>query len=767
MAVQSDTSRIQYAGNNSTTTSYAVPFVFQENSHLKAIARTAAGVETVVTLTNHTGAGNVNGGTVRTAVAVPATSTLTIYREVPITQTTIYQEGGDFPADSHERALDKLTYITQQLNRRVDTCIRGSEAAPLAPLPSPIGTQQFVLATTANQPPAWQPQSAIAIGPVIATGSSEPRFVSDRFGDVVNVKDFGAVGDGVADDAAAIQAAVTAAGNGASVYFPAGTYKIIPATNVVCADGNTRKVAVVLNGKSNLCLFADGRVNFVVAGTDAERTAFSLNACNDITISGLGFNLTDTDTTGSNYLVTQHFWCVMLIGGNNDITIDRCAFHSASMGIMASSMGVTTNTNILVTNNRFKNLVNYSILTRNCNTITVSNNQHIGTGRTWNTSNEDVAFSTDTFNAAAIGNVFRNPIGAVSRITASDNVGPTTINGNSKIGGGIFVELYQSSNVSITGNVSENTVNTSEHVLFTADTMVNGHNVTVTGNVFRGGGIVISDYFPSGTSGHVKDGLIFTNNVCDNVYGPNVASPRTGAVFSGNRFNLNNSGKEIRIGGNQLFFNHNHVKNGYLSLLDGLEANVTDNFFFGNSTTPIAFALNIDGSTGHVIARNNFSFGTYSAIWPQNPTNPIGFKYIDVGLSQNPAAAMPTKITGTRGDIVINDFPAASDAHGWVCTASGTAGTWRPFGITSLYAQKDYDPPSLNNGDGTTETITVTGAAVIDYVDASFSLDLQGITMTAWVSAADTVSVRLQNETGGTLDLGLGVLRAKVTKPVA
>lgn len=148
MAVQSDTSRIQYAGNNSTTTSYAVPFVFQENSHLKAIARTSAGVESVVTLTNHTGAGNVNGGTVRTAVAVPATSTLTIYREVPATQTTTYAEGGDFPAASHERALDKLTYLVQQLGRAVARCVRLTDAAPESSAIPAVANQFF--ATDSN-----------------------------------------------------------------------------------------------------------------------------------------------------------------------------------------------------------------------------------------------------------------------------------------------------------------------------------------------------------------------------------------------------------------------------------------------------------------------------------------------------------------------------------------------------------------------------------------------------------------------------------------
>lgn len=47
----------------------------------------------------------------------------------------------------------------------------------------------------------------------IATGSTAARDLRDRFGDVVNVKDFGAKGDGVTDDAAAFTAAASATGN--------------------------------------------------------------------------------------------------------------------------------------------------------------------------------------------------------------------------------------------------------------------------------------------------------------------------------------------------------------------------------------------------------------------------------------------------------------------------------------------------------------------------------------------------------------------------
>jgi hypothetical protein len=130
MAVQSATSSISYTGNNSTVTTYAVPFYFLENAHLAAIAKvTATGVETAITLTNHTGAGDINGGTVRTSVAVPATSTLNIFRTVPATQTTQYQEGGDFPAASHERALDKLTFISQQNARAVQRSLRVTEGS--------------------------------------------------------------------------------------------------------------------------------------------------------------------------------------------------------------------------------------------------------------------------------------------------------------------------------------------------------------------------------------------------------------------------------------------------------------------------------------------------------------------------------------------------------------------------------------------------------------------------------------------------------------
>ena len=62
---------------------------------------------------------------------------------------------------------------------------------------------------------------------VTASGSTEERPLKDRFADIVNVKDFGAKGDGETDDTLAFEKAVAeAARKGGVVYVPHGTYKV-------------------------------------------------------------------------------------------------------------------------------------------------------------------------------------------------------------------------------------------------------------------------------------------------------------------------------------------------------------------------------------------------------------------------------------------------------------------------------------------------------------------------------------------------------------
>lgn len=91
------------------------------------------------------------------------------------------------------------------------------------------------------------------------TGAVE-RTVDARLKDVVNVKDFGAVGDGITDDTLAINRAakyVARVLGGGTVYYPAGTYKITRAIRLDDYDIETFTYSG--NVRRNVCHIGAGR----------------------------------------------------------------------------------------------------------------------------------------------------------------------------------------------------------------------------------------------------------------------------------------------------------------------------------------------------------------------------------------------------------------------------------------------------------------------------------------------------------------------------
>lgn len=74
-----------------------------------------------------------------------------------------------------------------------------------------------------------------------------------------------------------------------------------------------------------------------------------------------------------------------------------------------------------------------------------------------------------------------------------------------------------------------------------------------------------------------------------------------------------------------------------------------------------------------------------------------------------------------------------------------------------------WDPPNLASGASEITTLTVAGAALGNYVQVSFSLDLQGLSLVGYVSATNTVTAVLSNLTGGAINLASGTLKARVT----
>jgi hypothetical protein len=74
---------------------------------------------------------------------------------------------------------------------------------------------------------------------------------------------------------------------------------------------------------------------------------------------------------------------------------------------------------------------------------------------------------------------------------------------------------------------------------------------------------------------------------------------------------------------------------------------------------------------------------------------------------------------------------------------------------------------SLVDGAGETDDITVPGVALGDMVlGASLGVDLVGLIVSGYVSAADTVKFRIQNESGSTADLASTTMKIVIARMV-
>ena len=91
---------------------------------------------------------------------------------------------------------------------------------------------------------------------------------------VVNVREFGARGDGIADDTAAIQAAINAAKPSETIYFPTGIYSV---------------ANFVVKNRSGLSFVGEGQKSTIKQKTGAARIA-TVEASRDIAISNLSFD---------------------------------------------------------------------------------------------------------------------------------------------------------------------------------------------------------------------------------------------------------------------------------------------------------------------------------------------------------------------------------------------------------------------------------------------------------------------------------------------
>lgn len=124
-----------------------------------------------------------------------------------------------------------------------------------------------------------------------------------------------------------------------------------------------------------------------------------------------------------------------------------------------------------------------------------------------------------------------------------------------------------------------------------------------------------------------------------------------------------------------------------------------------------------------------------------------------------PALAGSGKYARWRMLIIPNELAAALDT-------TPTLDIAREFQSFVYEGSKTYDAPSIATLASTTTTVTVTGAAVGDFVDSvSFGLSLAGLQVTGEVTAANTITLTLQNPTAAAIDLASTTVRVRVGKP--
>ena len=143
--------------------------------------------------------------------------------------------------------------------------------------------------------------SGLAVsGGISVSTNTNLRTTKGNFNQAVNVKDYGATGDGVTNDTAAIAAAVSAlSATNAYLEFPAGTY---------LTDD------ITITGKTGLTVVGQGYGNTTVKGRTGNRV-FVINTSTNITVRGLTIDGGCTTRTagqqaviidGSNILFTQN-----------------------------------------------------------------------------------------------------------------------------------------------------------------------------------------------------------------------------------------------------------------------------------------------------------------------------------------------------------------------------------------------------------------------------------------------------------------------------
>lgn len=556
------------------------------------------------------------------------------------------------------------------------------------------------------------------------------RTVESRLQDYVSVKDFGAVGDGVADDTPKIQAAINSGSK--RIYFPPGNYKVTGPID--CVSNQT------LYGDATITLYESSNPFF-----------FDVSGCTFVTFDGLSFDgrrsswVYPPTISGNRAIDTRSRYSAIFGEGIfSNITVKNCSFtemYSSAIYLYGSTFNEKSITrNILVENCVHKSsnleLVNYvycgDAKMMQCSISNISNPWGnialLANGAIWTAC--DGSFSDNNYIA--------NTGAAAVKMQA--NNGETYFTNNTCIDNGTLgVALQQSAAEQIPtfSGFNEKTVISGNCFIRQAAWAIQAESATIHGqkncivsnNQIIGAGlggislsndnwIIANNSFVgppvSGTSAYaifvnayngkaiknivIADNLFDLQNVTakpDILFGlaPAQDMSVTNVSITGNLFrNVKFRGIAVQ---NDVFCDEFFVANNqfYMETLDGL---ATSDIYISNNTHALKWTV-CNNTVAQRIAVNLTNAGSYAAVYNNKVTATESRDTTDqysVFVNGNlaslydlgtrlvcRAAAPPASGEYAVGDLVWNTAPATAGYIGWVCTVAGSPGTWKGFGV--------------------------------------------------------------------------------------
>jgi Pectate lyase superfamily protein len=216
--------RIQYSGDGSRTT-FGFPFPVLASDDLLVFVN-----DTPATGFAISGLTDPAGGEIDFIDPPAAGASVTLLRRTEGIRETEFVDGGPFRASAINAELDRIMMLIQENREEHNRALRGRpiETATDFCLPPAMERANRLLGfDSAGRPMVFGetelPSSGDASGVLVtSSGGTTARALGEHLATLVNVRDFGAMGDGATDDAAAFQAAIaTALTSSSSVYVPA------------------------------------------------------------------------------------------------------------------------------------------------------------------------------------------------------------------------------------------------------------------------------------------------------------------------------------------------------------------------------------------------------------------------------------------------------------------------------------------------------------------------------------------------------------------